>query len=297
MNLSDKVRMLFWIMSLVKRRGPVSLREINDEWEKNELSEKRSFDRNTFKSHLNNIEEIFGIKISYLHGGYCIADDEMTKMSSLHDLLISHIQNIEFYSKFNNLGDKLQVEDIAEGSQYLDFIGQALKKNLLLCMEYQKFADEKSKILTVEPYCIKSKDRRWYMLAKCTSTKQMRTYALDRICSLTITGQHFNPDQSVDICNYYSNCIGVYADDQKLENIELKTTAWQAKYLRTLPLHKSQQETSPCVFRYYVDVTPDFINEILKMGNNVEVIKPDSLRCAIGNIVNEMGKIYRVKNK
>lgn len=292
MNLSEKVRMLFWITSLVKRRGPISLRDINEEWVNNELSENRRFDRNTFKNYLYNIEVIFGIEIIYKNGGYCIADKAKISTNNLHDLLISHIQNIEFYSKFSDLGDKLQVDDIPEGSQYLDIIGQALKENRLLCIEYQKFIDENSKVIVIEPYCLKLKDRRWYLLAKNKATAEVRTYALDRISSLIIEGNHFTPDSTIDVSSYYSNCIGVYADDEKLDDVVLKTTEWQAHYLRTLPLHKSQQEITPCVFKYHVDITPDLINEILRMGSKVEVQKPNTMREEMKRVIEEMKNRY-----
>lgn len=293
MNFNEKVSTLAWIVSIVKTHGPISLREINEIWTRNILSRNKPFDRNTFKNYLNGIDDIFGVKISYENRGYNIADKTTLHSGNIQNLLISHIQNIEFFSKFNDLGDKLQTEDFPNGTQFLEPIGLALTENLCLNVEYQKFVDERPRLLDVEPYCLRSIGRRWYLLAKNIETSKMRTYALDRITNIAITGVHFNPDSSIDVANYYSNCIGVYADDQKLDTVVLKVSEFQAKYLRTLPLHSSQQEMESCVFKYRVDITPEFINEIMKMGKEATVLQPESLRNEIKCIIKDMQSNYK----
>lgn len=281
MNISDRVKTFFWITSTIKRCGLIPLKEINRQWISTGLSNGQEFDRNTFRHHLDSIEDIFGIVINYSGSGYSIADANAVNTQSLQEFLVSHVQNIDFCTKFHDLGSKLQTEDIPGGAQYLDDIGTALSDNRRLRIEHRKFIDDNSKSLTVEPYCIKTKDRRWYLLARNAQTAEMRTYALDRILKLELTDSRFNPSSSVDLAKYYSNCIGVYADDSTLSDVCIKVSSLQAKYLRTLPLHPTQKETEPCVFKYHVDVTPDLVNEILRMGSNATVLAPESLRSAV----------------
>ena len=189
------------------------------------------------------------------------------------------------YKNFSN-------DDIPGGAQYLDAIGKALTENLRLHIEHRKFVDDKSRHLTIEPYCIKSKERRWYLLARNVETGEMRTYALDRMLSLELTEEHFTPDSSIDLNKYYSNCIGVYTNNTSFTEVVIRVTEFQAKYLHTLPLHSSQREISPCVFKYQVDVTPDLINEILKMGANAEVLEPLSLRETVMGVIEKMNGNY-----
>ena len=53
-------------------------------------------------------------------------------------------------------------------------------------------------------------------------------------------------------------------------------------YLRTLPLHPSQQETETCdewsIFTYRMVPTWDLEHELLQYNDNVEVLAPQSLR-------------------
>lgn len=292
MNIVDKVKTLFWITTTIKRCGPISLNELSDKWKYHQLSGGRGFDRNTFRNHLENIYDIFGISIEYTRNGYCIADPELINSHSLQDLLINHVQVIDFYTRFNKLGDKLQTDDIPGGTVYLDTIGQALSENKRLLVEYEKFIDDKSRKLTVEPYCVKLKERRWYLLARNIETDEMRTYALDRIQFVEMTNDSFTPDTRIDLAGYYSNCIGVYADDSKIANIILKVNDFQAKYLRTLPFHPSQIEISHNVFKYHIDITPDLVNEILRMGANVTIMEPEVLRNAVRDEIAKMLNNY-----
>lgn len=292
MNTAEKVKTLFWIVTNLKSSGHITLKELNSKWVYNPLSEGRPFDRNTFRNHLNCIEEIFGITIEYTRNGYSIDDSTATNAHSFQDMLVSHVQDIDFYTKFKELGDKIQTDDIPGGAQYLDAIGKALTENLRLHIEHRKFVDDKSRHLTIEPYCIKSKERRWYLLARNVETGEMRTYALDRMLSLELTEEHFTPDSSIDLNKYYSNCIGVYTNNTSFTEVVIRVTEFQAKYLHTLPLHSSQREISPCVFKYQVDVTPDLINEILKMGANAEVLEPLSLRETVMGVIEKMNGNY-----
>ena len=70
------------------------------------------------------------------------------------------------------------------------------------------------------------------------------------------------------------------------KEIVLKSTANQAKYLRALPLHHSQREEvhdSYSLFHYKLLITYDFVQEILSLGSQVQVIAPPELKAAVVN--------------
>ncbi|MDY4520341.1 MAG: WYL domain-containing protein [Bacteroidales bacterium] len=75
----------------------------------------------------------------------------------------------------------------------------------------------------------------------------------------------------------------------------LKVGAAQANYLRDLPMHDSQQETENIdeysIFELQVRPTFDFQQELLKNGDDIEVLEPSWLRKDIA------GKIKRMWNK
>ena len=111
----------------------------------------------------------------------------------------------------------------------------------------------------------------------------MRIYALDRIQSLTQTGNSFTMPKDFSPEEYFYNCFGIIHEDNcPPETIDLKVYGTQKEYFRTLPLHHSQEETETekdySVFRYYLSPTYDFVQEILSHGCEVEVLSPEHLR-------------------
>ena len=75
-----------------------------------------------------------------------------------------------------------------------------------------------------------------------------------------------------------------------------KANAEEREYLRTLPLHHSQQEVETAqdfsVFELHIRPSFDFKQAILAMGANVEVLEPQSLRDEIKSTLNNMLKKY-----
>jgi hypothetical protein len=58
MTTAQRVRIYFWLTALIKQHGSIKLTAINERWTTHELSGKCPFDRNTFRSYLNDIEEV-----------------------------------------------------------------------------------------------------------------------------------------------------------------------------------------------------------------------------------------------
>ena len=82
----------------------------------------------------------------------------------------------------------------------------------------------------------------------------------------------------------------------KPETVILKVSARQAKYFMSLPLHQSQEvvEETPefTVFRYFITPDYDFKQDVLSYGNSVEVLEPQEVRTAIGDMVRKLNDKY-----
>ena len=72
--------------------------------------------------------------------------------------------------------------------------------------------------------------------------------------------------------------------------------AFEANYLRSLPLHHSQQEVirniNFSIFTYRLCPEFDFRMELLSKGDDIEVLEPASLRAAMATIAHNMNDIY-----
>ena len=102
---------------------------------------------------------------------------------------------------------------------------------------------------------------------------------------------------SFDAEEFFCSCFGIIVGDEEPQLIQLKVDAFQANYLRSLPLHHSQkvveQTKDYTIFSYFLRITYDLRQEILALGDTVEVLYPKELRKEMAHI----GKAMAAKNK
>jgi predicted DNA-binding transcriptional regulator YafY len=98
----------------------------------------------------------------------------------------------------------------------------------------------------------------------------------------------------INVNQLYENAFGIETYETA-EKVILKFDNSQAVYLKSLPVHHSQKilEETPNAFiiELFVHPTFDFVLEILKYGDLVEVLAPLKLRETI------MLRIYRANQK
>jgi predicted DNA-binding transcriptional regulator YafY len=96
--------------------------------------------------------------------------------------------------------------------------------------------------------------------------------------------------------SYFSEYFGVLTDDTPLTHVILRAHKWMPNYLRTLPLHHSQQEleSTPDYTDFSFDIRPtsDFLGELLRHSNGIEVLEPLELREKMRQIITETLKRY-----
>jgi predicted DNA-binding transcriptional regulator YafY len=86
--------------------------------------------------------------------------------------------------------------------------------------------------------------------------------------------------------------------DEEPEDIEICIDAMQANYLRTLPLHSTQEEIERnddySIFRYYMVPSFEFMQELRKFGSAIKVLSPGSLK---NEFIDEAGSLYTIYTK
>lgn len=97
--------------------------------------------------------------------------------------------------------------------------------------------------------------------------------------------------------DYFTHCYGIdHRDDP--QRVVLKTSAWQANFIRALPLHHTQKEEETTseysIFSYYIcPDSYDFKQAILSYMAEVEVLAPASLRDEMANTTKMMAAKYQ----
>ena len=261
------------------------------------------------------IEETFGIEISSdARNGYRyrIVNREWLEKDNVKDWLLSAFAVNGLLQDSRGLRERVMYEDIPSGNQWLLPILNAMKGNHVIRLEYQDYFDAESREVLLEPYCVRVFRQRWYVIgimenepegeepSELTNQGQIRRYALDRIQHLEATEEAFKMPRQFSVESYFADAFGIIVEPEeyRVERIRLKVSDvnHRRQYLRSLPLHHSQRElerhSDYSVFEVRVAPTYDFVQQILAMGGEVEVLSPDYVRAEIKRRIKEMAALY-----
>jgi predicted DNA-binding transcriptional regulator YafY len=123
---------------------------------------------------------------------------------------------------------------------------------------------------------------RWYVLGKDVKDSKVKTFALDRLTNLDITKLKFVYPKDFKPEETFRYSFGIISPiNEKPQEITLSFDSVQGKYIKTLPLHHTQEilndNTDELKIKLNLCITHDFIMELLSFGDNVMVIKPKTL--------------------
>ncbi len=280
-----------WLLELLlDNSNGYSMKEINELLVRNNNEE---IPRRTFIRTKEAIEDIFSVQIKYdrQRDKYYIENGKET-----YEFLLSAFAVNQMVSENRDLADRILLEATPTGSNiFLPEITTAMRENRRLSITYQSYEMQTAREFEIEPYALRYFGRRWYVLAHTDFHNSLRLYALDRMKDVKISDKLFKLPEDFSADDYFSRYFGVIVTDAKAENIQLKTTDTRAKYLRSLPLHRSQKEIANNLFDLHLVPTDDFINTVRAMGKEVEVISPNWLRKRLLQDAKDLVKKYSKK--
>lgn len=279
-----------WIIETIYKSGRISFKELNERWLDDDISEGVDIPKRTFNNWIIAIQETFGLFIENEGKGeyrYYIMNEEDISKNGLRTWLYNTISVSNALANCESIKDRILLEYVPSGQEYLMKILDALKENRILNMTYHSYWKDEDNNFDVEPFCVKLFRQRWYLIARSTYAyyhqKGPRIYAIDRIRSLSPTKETFEMPKDWNASDFFIGAFGVIADAQtKCEPIKLKVNASQANYIRDLKLHETQEEEERneeySIFSYYLRPTYDFQQELLWHGEDVVVLEPKWLR-------------------
>jgi len=182
------------------------------------------------------------------------------------------------------------------GGEYLDRLIEAVRGRVVQRVHYRSFRSGEVAEHTIHPCLLKEYRGRWYLVGYNDRYGEVRTYCLDRIVRIEADNSTKYIDTGFDAPEYYRNVIGVSVLNIPPEYIELEFSEVQAQYVITQPLHNSQERVATgdgsYVFRYYLVPNFEFYAAVLACGNDVKVLKPDSVREQLVSILEKTIKRY-----
>ena len=285
-----------WIINTLRAYKRLTFEQLNQKWQDDAVADGNSLQRSSFNRQRDAIQDMFGIIIDCEPRTYkyFIRNTEVLGDDSIESWLFSTLAVHGVLADSAAVKERMVLENAPAGEQYLDILIRAIRTNHRLRIGYRKFGAEAYEKV-VCPYALKLFRQRWYLLA-LNDEKLMRIYALDRMTMVEQTDETFEMPADFSAQAYFSEYFGVLTDDTPLAHVILRAHKWMPNYLRTLPLHHSQRELESTPdytdFSYDIRPTSDFLGELLRHSDGIEVLQPLELREKMRQMIAETLKRY-----
>lgn len=299
--MSKREYILRYLLVLKKLRSnrEASFDEIN-EWLKREeeiSGDRLTISKRTFQRDLNDIRSIFKADIqSNSRNKYFIAHDEQ---EDANNRMLEAFDMLNSLSVTDNLSQYVHFEKRKpQGTEHFYGLLHAIKNNFIVKFTHQKYWEDGTTQRTAEPYSLKEFKSRWYILGKDKKDDKIKTFGLDRMQNLTITNQKFDSPKNFNANNLFKYCFGIInpTDSQPVE-IVLSFEPTQGKYIKSFPLHDSQQiikdNDDELRIKLKLHITHDLIMELLSHGDSLKIISPAKLKKEVGKILAQTLQQYK----
>ncbi len=278
-----------WIIDTIQRYGRITREELNRLWVKSSIGDGMPMARRTFYNYRQGIAETFNVVVECDPSTfeYYIDSSGSEQEDKLRNWLLDAASMSGMLSDSRDVSDRIILEDVPSARGNLPVVIQAMKESCRINFSYKAYNRINIKRdIVIEPYFVRIFKQLWYVIGYNVKDEAIKTYSLDRMSDLTIRQDSFVVPEGFSAADYFKNCFGIMQSKGEPKEIVLKSTANQAKYLRALPLHHSQREEvhdSYSLFHYKLLITYDFVQEILSLGSQVQVIAPPELKAAVVN--------------
>lgn len=308
--VSELIGKYIWLVQslIASGDGGMTFKELNEKYSRRF---GQAYSRRTFNNHRLAVADLFGIDIDCDRSTnrYFIpySGDVLDNNESIGWLVNTFTVNSLLSLGKERLSGRVSVEEIPSGQKYLTAIMQAMEDGKELEIVYGKYSSDSSETLHVQPFAVKEHEKRWYLVAFCheragadrrnDDINAWRVYGLDRITSLQVTDVTFRMPKDFDVDGIFSQSYGIYFPKagQKPVTIRFKVTDEEARYLRDLPIHRSQVEENAAkgdgrIFRIRVIPNRNLTMEFCRHAGRLEVIEPEEVRLSVKE---ELEKAYK----
>jgi predicted DNA-binding transcriptional regulator YafY len=281
------------ILHLIQKR-PSTYREIKDKLKK--LAELRGvefgYSLRTLQRDLAEVRELHGIVIRCNKRSklYQIVEEES-------NLINQHLQEsidlIHTFQLSKGVEEFIFFDDrTSRGTEHLHSLVNAIKKQLVIQFYHKLNFENNPTLRKIRPLALKEVKKSWYLIG-WNEKNELRNYGLDRIENLEISAEKFEKGTELNLKNHYRHIFGIFNDPKvSVEEVVLFFVPQRGNYIKSKPLHPTQRtlEDSEGGLTIALDVkiNPELLSEILSYGEQVQVLRPATLKTQLRELLEKM---------
>ncbi len=176
----------------------------------------------------------------------------------------------------------------------LSKIADALQQNYQLTIEYLDYKEQKTK-RNISPQTLVYYTENWYVDAWCHYRQDLRSFMLPRIESVTRTKQKAKKISQKELNEYFLSSYGIFSGKPR-RTAKLRVFPEKAREAASRQWHPDQAahwENDCLMLEIPYNEDTELLRDILKYGNDIEVLSPSRLRNKVKRIIWGMMDIYQ----
>ena len=154
-----------WIIDTIYKADRISFKELNSLWLDSEISEGVEIPKRTFDNWRYAIQDMFGLFIENEGKGkyrYYIMNKEDISKNGLRSWIYNTFCVSNALDESQSIKDRILLEYVPSGQEYLQKIIEAMKSNQILNITYHSYWKDEENNFDVEPFCVKLFRQRWW---------------------------------------------------------------------------------------------------------------------------------------
>lgn len=174
-------------------------------------------------------------------------------------------------------------------------LNRAIVDEKKIRMVYFSMGRQQENQRTVHPYRLRHVEDTLYLIGYCDLRKGVRTFAVDRIKTVSLTDDGFQIPEGFDVPAFLRDSFGIYQGSPV--RVKIRFFESVAGYIRERIWHPSQhlsdQADGTLIFTATVAGIEEISHWVLRWGAGAQVLEPAALRQTIGRQAAAMASHYR----
>jgi proteasome accessory factor B len=176
-------------------------------------------------------------------------------------------------------------------------IEDAIRTKQMLNLTYRAAWNQEVTQRTVHPYIFRYSSIRdtWYLIAYCELRKDIRTFAISRIRTLSLTSISFSIPKTFSIDTYLDKTFDQIHENE-IHDITIRFTPYQAQWIREHRWHPTQviekHQNGALTLKMKVGALEAVKRWVMRYGSEAQVLEPQELRTMIKQELVIMESMY-----
>ncbi|MDO5517399.1 MAG: transcriptional regulator [Clostridium sp.] len=230
--------------------------------------------------------------IGYDYLTHLVVESEEIVALKVAGHLLQNDSSYKFINQLNNLSDKISIiTEQVENDKYnvlthdnrdvdvgLLFQAASITRNKVEIVYKSAKSDTSKRV--VRPYALIDKSGFQYLIAYCEKRKEIRTFKLVRMQSVSVLEETFDPDKSFDIKTFTKDSIGLFNDEELKLVLEIREPFSYSVSERTYAANQviEWKNDKTIIFKATMKGKVDIVRWIISMTTYVAVLEPLSLK-------------------